>query len=108
MNAHKAETTGSLKLTCLSLMLALAGLSSATAQEAVDTEKLFKEGIFLREQGQVFSSIEALETVLSNNPALNRARLELAVAYYRALNYDQANQQAQKVLDDPKTPEVGS
>ncbi|MBS1130859.1 MAG: hypothetical protein H6R16_1861 [Proteobacteria bacterium] len=105
MNAPKAETTGSLKLTCLSVMLALAGLSSATAQEAVDTDKLFKEGIFLREQGQVFSSIEALETVLSNNPALNRARLELAVAYYRALNYDQANQQAQKVLDDPKTPE---
>lgn len=105
MNALKAETTGSLKLTCLSVMLALAGLNSATAQEAVDTDKLFKEGIFLREQGQVFSSIEAFETVLSNNPALNRARLELAVAYYRALNYDQANQQAQKVLDDPKTPE---
>ncbi|NTV71131.1 MAG: hypothetical protein HGA71_13435 [Azonexaceae bacterium] len=105
MNARKAETIGNLKKACLSVVLAFSGLSAATAQEAVDTEKLFKEGIFLREQGQVFSAIEALETVLSNNPSLNRARLELAVAYFRALNLDQANAQAQKVLDDPKTPE---
>jgi hypothetical protein len=105
MNARKAETIGSLKRACLPVFLAFAGLSTASAQEAVDTDKLFKEGIFLREQGQVFSAIEALETVLSNNPSLNRARLELAVAYYRALNFEQANEQGQKVLNDPKTPE---
>ena len=81
------------------------GLSPAIAQETVDVEKLFKEGIFQREQGNVFTSIEALETVLSNQPTLHRARLELAVAYFRALNYEQAQQQAQRVLDDPKTPE---
>ncbi|MBA3033949.1 MAG: hypothetical protein KKF85_09325 [Gammaproteobacteria bacterium] len=81
------------------------GLSPAVAQETVDVEKLFKEGIFQREQGNVFTSIEALETVLSNQPSLHRARLELAVAYFRAMNYEQAQQQAQRVLDDPKTPE---
>lgn len=81
------------------------GLSPAVAQDAVDVEKLFKEGIFQREQGNVFTSIEALETVLSNQPSLHRARLELAVAYFRSLNYEQAQQQAQRVLDDPKTPE---
>jgi tetratricopeptide (TPR) repeat protein len=105
MNARQAETIDTLKRVCLPVFLAIAGLSTAAAQETVDTDKLFKEGIFLREQGQVFSAIEALETVLSNNPSLNRARLELAVAYYRALNLEQATQQSQKVLDDPKTPE---
>lgn len=105
MNARQAETIDTLKRVCLPVFLAIAGLSTAVAQETVDTDKLFKEGIFLREQGQVFSAIEALETVLSNNPSLNRARLELAVAYYRALNLEQATQQSQKVLDDPKTPE---
>ena len=83
-----------------------AGLSSAVqAQDQADMDLLFKEGIFQREQGNVFTSIEALETVLSNQPGLHRARLELAVAYFRALNYEQAAQQAQKVLDDPKTPD---
>lgn len=81
------------------------GFSSVQAQEAVDVDKLFKEGIFQREQGNVFTSIEALETVLSNQPSLHRARLELALAYFRALNYEQAQQQAQRVLDDPKTPD---
>lgn len=81
-----------------------AGFSSVQAQDA-DMDLLFKEGIFQREQGNVFTSIEAFETVLSNQPSLHRARLELAVAYFRALNYEQAAQQAQRVLDDPKTPE---
>lgn len=88
----------------LGAALAAAGFAPAHAQEA-DMNLLFKEGVFQREQGNVFTSIEALETVLSNQPSLHRARLELAVAYFRALNYEQAAQQAQKVLDDPKTPE---
>ncbi len=84
----------------------MAGVSSGVqAQNQADMDLLFKEGIFQREQGNVFTSIEALETVLSNQPSLHRARLELAVAYFRALNYEQAAQQAQKVLDDPKTPD---
>ena len=105
MNAGKLGTVGLFTRTTIAAMMLFAGLSQASAQEATDTEKLFKEGIFLREQGQVFSSIEAFETVLSNNPSLHRARLELAVAYFRALDYAQASKQAQKVLDDPKTPE---
>jgi tetratricopeptide (TPR) repeat protein len=99
----KNKTIVPFRLACIPLLLSLGG--SVLAQEAVDNDKLFKEGIFLREQGQTFSAIEALETVLSNNPSLNRARLELAVAYFRAMNYDQAMQHAKKVLDDPKTPD---
>lgn len=105
MNAAKLVTVSLFTRTAVTALILAAGMSQAAAQESVDSEKLFKEGIFLREQGQVFSSIEAFETVLSNNPALHRARLELAVAYYRAMDYSQAAKQAQKVLDDPKTPE---
>jgi tetratricopeptide (TPR) repeat protein len=105
MKAANTNNNRSPKPACLTMLLLAIGMSSAAAQEAVDTGKLFKEGVFLREQGKLFSSIEALETVLSNNPSLQRARLELAVAYFRALNYAQAAEQAQKVLDDPKTPD---
>ncbi len=71
----------------------------------VDTDMLFKEGLYQRETGNLFSAIEAFQTVLSNQPSLSRARLELAVTYFRALNYEEAKKQAQAVLDDPKTPE---
>ena len=70
-----------------------------------DPEKLFKEGLYQRETGNLFSAIEAFQTVLSSQPSLSRARLELAVTYFRALNYEEARKQAQAVLDDPKTPE---
>ena len=105
MHTQTKKLASSFKFACLPVLVALCGVTPATAQEELDNNKLFKEGIFLREQGQTFSAIEALETVLSNNPALNRARLELAVAYFRTMNYEQAKQQAQKVIDDPKTPD---
>ena len=105
MNAGKQGTASLFAHTAVAALLLTTGIMGVSAQESTDTDKLFKEGIFLREQGQVFSSIEAFETVLSNNPALQRARLELAVAYYRAMDYEQATKQAQQVLNDPKTPE---
>lgn len=105
MHTQKNQLASSFKLASLPLVLAMAGITPTVAQEAVDNDKLFKEGVFLREQGQTFSAIEALETVLSNNPSLNRARLELAVTYFRAMNYEQAKLQAQQVLDNPNTPE---
>lgn len=105
MNVMKAKQHRTSVTRLLLPVLLSLGFSSVQAQESVDVDKLFKEGIFQREQGNVFTAIEALETVLSNQPTLHRARLELAVAYFRALNYEQAAQQAQKVLDDPKTPD---
>lgn len=92
--------------TKIALPLLLTAISQVSfAASDADVEKLFKEGVFLREQGKVYSAIEALETVISNNSTLQRARLELAVAYFRAMNYAQAKSQAQHVLDDPKTPD---
>lgn len=105
MNAGKLGTASLFARTTIAALLLGSTIQQVSAEESVDTDKLFKEGIFLREQGQVFSSIEAFETVLSNDPTLQRARLELAVTYYRAMDYEQASKQAQQVLNDPKTPE---
>lgn len=88
------------------LLAGAGGAQLAYAAEDDTTEvNLFKEGVYQREKGNLFTSIEALQTVLSNAPTLNRARLELAVAYYRTLNFEKAKQEAQVVLDDPKIPE---
>lgn len=47
---------------------------------------------------------ERLTTLLSTNPSLSRARLELARAWYLSGNYQQARQETEQVLDDPNTP----
>jgi len=73
--------------------------------EEPDTEKLYKEGMYQREKGGLFTAIEAFHTILSTQPSLHRVRMELAVAYYRALNFAEAKRQAEIVLQDPKTPE---
>lgn len=76
--------------------------SGSAAEE--DTEALYKEAMFQREQGKLLEAIEAFNTILSNQPSLQRVRLELAVAYYRAQNLEEARQNVQKVLDNPQTP----
>lgn len=89
----------------VALFCALAAPSALAADPEIDAEKLFKEGMYQRETGNLFTAIEAFQTVLSNQPSLSRARLELAVTYFRALNFEEAKKQAKAVLDDPKTPE---
>ena len=74
-------------------------LSDDTAQE------MFDLAIAERNSGKIYSSIEKFEYILSRRPSLNRARLELAVSYHRASQYDAALKEFQTVLDDPNTPE---
>lgn len=76
-----------------------------SAAQASAAEAQYRLGLYQRETGQPYSAIDTLESLLSAEPGLNRARLELAVAYYRTLNYERARTQAQRVLDDPRTPE---
>ena len=88
--------------------LVAAGLLATSLQTHAadqDTNTLFKESMFLRETGKTYSAIEAMESILQSQPTLQRVRLELAVSYYRVLNYERAQTEAQKVLDDPKTPD---
>lgn len=67
-------------------------------------EEQFKEAIKYRESGDMDASIEILQTVLANQPMIHRARLELAVAYYQSMRYEEAVANAEKVLEDPETP----
>jgi tetratricopeptide (TPR) repeat protein len=74
------------------------------AEDAVDPETLFNEGMQYRKDGELFKSIEIFETILSNQPGLNRARLELAVSYHLTRRYEDAKEQLTAVLNDPETP----
>lgn len=93
-------------LLCFGLA-AIAGSSVSFAANGhkEDVDKLFKEGLYQREQGHVYSAIEAFQTVLSLRPELDRVRLELAVAYYKALDYEAAREQAEAVLRKPDIPD---
>jgi len=77
----------------------------AYAEEAIDPETLFNEAMSYRQGGELFKAIEIFETILSNQPGLNRARLELAVSYHLTRRYNDAKAQLTQVLNDPDTPD---
>lgn len=91
-------------LCCLVSIHAQAQTPSQSVPSSV--EEQYREGLYQRETGRPYSAIDTLESVLAANPTLNRARLEVAVAYYRTLNFAKAKAQAQAVLDDPNTPDA--
>jgi hypothetical protein len=95
----------SLRLVAVATVLSCLAAAGVQAQSTPSVEDQYRQGLYQRETGRPYSAIETLETILAANPTLNRARLELAVAYYRTLNFTKAKAQAQAVLDDPKTPE---
>ena len=68
-------------------------------------QKIFELAMDERDSGKIYDAIEKFEYILNRRPSLNRARLELAVSYHRANQYDDALREFQTVLDDPETPE---
>jgi len=78
---------------------------SVLAEETDPIQLQFEEALDNRESGKVYDAIKIFENMLATNPYLNRARLELAVAYHEASLYEKAMEQFQIVLDDPKTPD---
>ncbi|UCB55155.1 MAG: hypothetical protein JSW45_01035 [Thiotrichales bacterium] len=80
--------------------------SSVAADEPDPAQALFEEAMDDRESGKIYDAIKIFENILATNPYLNRARLELAVAYHEASLYEKAIEQFQIVLDDPETPEA--
>lgn len=91
--------------------VALAAACAACAAQAqvssapTSVEQQYRQGLYQRETGRPYSAIDTLSDILAANPGLNRVRLELAVAYYRTLNFAKAREQAQRVIDDPNTPD---
>ena len=94
-------------LTTIGLLLALGtGTQAATtdASQRARLEKLFRQGMQALREDRLQTAIRAFNSILTTDPSLHRARLELAVAYYRSLRYAEARRLAQKVLADPTTP----
>jgi tetratricopeptide (TPR) repeat protein len=82
----------------------LAGPAIAAEERNPDLEARFQAGMEALEEDRLESAIRAFRNILDIEPELHRARLELALAYYRSLRYEEAQRLAQEVLDDPATP----
>ena len=67
-------------------------------------QSMFRQAVELRDNGKLYEAIAEFKSLLALQPTLHRARLELAVAYYRAARYEQALKEAEDVLFDPNTP----
>lgn len=77
---------------------------AAPAPAADDLQTQFDAAVTAMEADRLGTARELLETVLGSNPAMHRARLELARVYYLDRDYSAARAQAQQVLDDPNIP----
>ncbi|HEX5392147.1 MAG TPA: hypothetical protein VFW68_02645 [Rhodocyclaceae bacterium] len=94
-------TVASALLAALLTQAAIAADVPTTPQEA---DEQFSHAMSLRESGEVGESIRLLQAVQAKQPK-DRVKLELAVAYYRALNFSKARSLAEEVLNQPSTPE---
>ena len=90
-------TTKPLDIIFITIFLALSSLNPALAEEVIDEEMtdkhaqtVFDIAMQERDSGKIYDAIEKFEYILSRRPSLNRARLELAVSYHRASQYDDA------------------
>ena len=93
-------------LLLLFLSTAHADLTAENVELSDDSaQDLFTLALEERDSGKVYNAIEKFEYILSRRPSLNRARLELAITYHRASQYDKALGEFQTVLDNPETPE---
>lgn len=71
---------------------------------ADDLQDQFDDAIEALEANRLRTARDKLSALLAENPNLNRARLELARTNYLLFDYDEAEKQAQQVLDNPDTP----
>lgn len=74
------------------------------ADDAAEIQAKFEAATAALEENRLNTARQLLNALLADNPTLHRARLELARAYYLSADYDQAELEAQRVLDDPETP----
>jgi len=88
----------------LGLVLLASTAAVRSAEENPESEALFDEGMAALEDGRLKSAVRAFSRILDAEPELNRAKLELALAYYRSMRYQDAEKLAQNVLDNPTTP----
>lgn len=102
-NGMRRAACGGLR--CAASALAIVA-SCALAQErgGESSQELFDRAMAERARGDLHEAIRSFQTLLDANPGLSRARVELAVAYYHALDHRAALEEARRVLADPATP----
>lgn len=91
----------------LSIALLLPGLSlaqSATEQSSEELQAEFESALRAIEEDRLRTAKRQLHNLLAKQPKLQRARLELARAYYLSYDFEEAEQLAEEVLADPNTP----
>jgi len=71
---------------------------------AYDLASTFDEAIQESETGDLGEAINSFETILVEQPELSRVRMELALAYYRAMDFNSARKSVNKVLEDESLP----
>ncbi len=83
---------------------ALAALTAPVPTVAEEMQEQFAAALRAIEEDRLRTARGLLDAILTGNPSMHRARLELARAYYLSMDYAAARTQAQRVLDDPNTP----
>lgn len=78
---------------------------SVIAETPTDIDKIFNDAMEARNSGEILTSVQTFESLLNQQPGLNRVRLELAVSYHMLRRYEDARDQLYKVLNDPGTPD---
>ncbi len=88
------------------MAIVLLGLSAPAlcVEEDPEIDAQFREGMEALKDERLKAAIRAFSKILDAEPELHRARLELALAYYRSMRYQEADRLAREVLDDPETP----
>jgi hypothetical protein len=82
----------------------LALMLVCTPLQADQIQDDFDQALQAINQNQLRTARERLTNLLTTNPSLSRARLELARVYYLSQDYTKAREEAQRVADDPNTP----
>ena len=82
----------------------LALLLVCTPLLADELQDDFDQAMQAVDQNKLRTARERLTSLLTTNPSLSRARLELARVYYLSEDYPKAREEAQRVADDPNTP----
>ena len=105
MKPLRVKTSRGLVLLTLSLFLfAASGAVLATAHSSDDAQNRFEAAMVALETEKVYTARRILKELLTDYPTLHRARLELARADYLARDYDAAEAEVLRVLDDPEVP----
>lgn len=71
---------------------------------AYDAKLTFDEALEESESGHLGEAITSFEQILQDQPELSRVRMELALAYYRAMDFSSARKSVNKVLQDDNIP----